>query len=307
MPALKLSRTKKINASAEKVYAILGDFHTWPKWSPWLISEPDARVDIESDGKSYEWEGKRVGSGNMKVLNEKTNKSIHFDLNFLKPWKSHALTDFELTEVEGGVEVTWNMDSSLPFFMFFMKKMMVAMIGNDYDRGLMMLKDLAEDEEVHSKLGFEGESEFPGCTYVGIKRTTTSNKVAEVMGADFTAMRTYANSIGADFTKAFRIYHKWDMVKGKAVFTSALPVESIPTDLPSEYVSGNIPATKLYSLKHTGYYQHLGNAWSTMFAMSRNSKEFKQRKDISPFETYGNSPHNTAPKDLISYINFAIK
>ena len=33
-------------------------------------------------------------------------------------------------------ELTWTMDSSLPFFLFWMKKSMEGFIGMDYDPGL---------------------------------------------------------------------------------------------------------------------------------------------------------------------------
>ena len=43
--------------------------------------------------------------------------------------------DFYLKSNENSTEVNWTMDSSLPFFMFWMKNQMVEFIGMDYDRG----------------------------------------------------------------------------------------------------------------------------------------------------------------------------
>jgi len=45
-------------------------------------------------------------------------------------------------------KVTWTMNGCVPIFLFFMIGMMKAWIGMDYERGLMMLKELAEKGKV---------------------------------------------------------------------------------------------------------------------------------------------------------------
>ncbi len=96
------------------------------------------------------------------------------------------------------------------------------------------------------------------------------------------------------------------MVNGKATYTSAVPVKSIPENLPDGMVSGTIPATQVYTLKHTGPYHHLGNAWTTLYNMQRG-KEFKSNKKIHPFESYVNSPMEVDEKQLVTEIHFPIK
>ncbi len=54
----------------DKIFFVLSDFKQWPQWSPWLIMEPDCRLDYATDGKSYSWVGKRIGAG--KDLNQKS-------------------------------------------------------------------------------------------------------------------------------------------------------------------------------------------------------------------------------------------
>ena len=304
---MQIVKKKQIDAPVSKVFSILNDMSSWSKWSPWLIMDPDAKVDVAEDNKSYSWEGNRVGSGHMSIKSANNNQSIDYDLTFLKPWKSKAKVKFETVEKNGGTEVSWHMDSSLPWFMFWMKKMMVAFVGNDYERGLNLLKDYVEDGKVHSNLNWLGESQYAGCDYVGIKRNCTIEEMPKMMQADFENLIKYSNKLeGADMTKAFSMYHRFDFVKQEVSYTAGIPAAKIPNDLPSTYFKGNIPPTKLYTIEHVGPYEHLGNAWTTIHTMHRN-KEFKGRKGIHPFETYGNSPVNTDPKDLISYINFAIK
>jgi len=307
MPALQIVRQKQINVPPEHMYDILSDLSQWPSWSPWLIAEPEATVTVHPTGKSYSWQGARVGEGHMKITSEENPHRIALELVFVKPWKSTATVSMDIEPTATGSMVTWSMASRLPFFMFFMKKMMTAFIGNDYERGLNLLKDYAEDGEVHSKLGFTGRSAYPGCNYVGIKRSCTMGDMPTLMEADFTALITesmqHRNCRPQD---AICIYHKWDMVRGTMSYTAGIPYDGDMPTIPSAQLSDSIPPTDVYTMTHTGPYHHLGNAWSTLYGMVR-SKEIKARRGLHPFETYGNSPKDTMPRDLVTYVHFPVR
>ncbi len=307
MPKMHIERSTTINASIDKVYAALNDFHQWPSWSPWLIAEPGCKVDVREDGKYYEWEGNRIGSGNMTVLEEKSPNYINYDLTFLKPWKSTAKTYFNCKENNGSTEVSWGMDSSLPFFMFWMKKQMQAYVGSDYERGLTMLKSFVEDGKIESTLNFKGRESYPGCKYVGITRQVSMDKMPEMMGKDFEKLGALAkDNMEHAAGGMFSIYHKWDMVNRNVSYTAGLPVKSDVPNLPTEFITGAIPASAVYTLQHVGSYKYLGNAWATINMMARN-KEFKSIKGFHPFETYENNPAEVDEKDLITNIHFGIK
>ena len=307
MPKMNIVKRKLINAPVEKVYKTLNHMSTWRTWSPWLIMDPDTKVDVATDDKSYSWSGKRMGEGHMEITQEIKNQSIDYDLTFLKPWKSVAKVKFTTTAKDGGTEVAWHMHSGLPWFMFWMKKMMTAYVGNDYERGLNLLKDYVEDGKIHSKLDWKGKSHYPGCDYLGIRRTCSIEEMPKHMEADFTRLMTFARStVSANIAGAFNQYHKFDFVKNIVDYTAGVPFENIPSGAPADFLRGSLAPTKLYTIEHTGPYHHLGNAWATMYTMHRN-KEIKIKKGYHPFETYGNSPKNTYSKDLITYINFALK
>lgn len=306
MPKMNISRSQYIDRSPSQLHTILADMSQWPAWSPWLITDPDTDVSVSPDKKHYAWEGRRTGEGEMLITSESQGK-IEYDLVFLKPWKSRAKVAMLLDSEGDGTRVTWLMDSKLPFFMFFMKKMMEAFIGNDYDRGLRLLKDYAEDGEVHSKLHFVGHEDYPGCDYLGLSRSCTLDESPQYMKEDFTRLMQYAYSTeGMRPQESFCIYHKWDMVLGKVQYTAGVPYTQLPVDILAGAEQGNLPSTKVYTLEHKGPYEHLGNAWSTLYAMQR-SKEILPVKAIHPFETYGNSPADTDPKDLITRLHFAVK
>ncbi|MEL6389833.1 MAG: SRPBCC family protein, partial [Bacteroidota bacterium] len=153
MPKMHIHRTIDINAPKEDIKAVLTDFNQWQEWSPWLIAEPAAKVEIADDAQSYRWTGARTGEGEMAITST-TDDLIKYDLRFIKPWKSESKVTFGLHAQEDHTKVSWTMDSSLPFFLFWMKKSMEAFVGSDYDRGLNMLKKKIETGSVPSKLEF---------------------------------------------------------------------------------------------------------------------------------------------------------
>ncbi|MDA8895791.1 SRPBCC family protein [Bacteroidia bacterium] len=308
MPKTHISKSIVIESTREHIYSILSNFYSWKTWSPWLICEPEVRLRISNDGKYYEWSGEGLGSGNMKITDEKEFQ-ISYDLNFLKPWKSKSKTIFLLSQKGDQVEVTWTMDGSLPFFMFFMKKMMERLVGMDYERGLLMLKGYCEKGKVDASLEFLGESQYKGCSYLGIKNSSSLDNMPEVMGADFEKLTEFAlknsNLVSSEF---FSIYHKFAFGKNKADFTSAVKLkgEPVAANLPEGLFIDSLPETVLYTVRHKGTYKLIGNAWSAITAMQR-AKEFKCNKRMHPMEFYRNSPRDVAPHELVSDVCMPIE
>lgn len=308
MPRMNLERSVVINADIDKIYKNINDFHNWQSWSPWLVLDPDAKVNVREDGKYYNWEGEYLGSGEMTVANEVENKSMSADLLFLKPWKSKAKIAFTLEKTEEGVRVGWSMESSLPFFMFWMKKMMISLISMDYDRGLTMLKDKSELGEIPAKLTFQGFKSFKGCKYIGIKSSSTIEGMSVSMEKNYTQLMTYImdgrqENMDGD---PMSIYHKWDMVNRKTEYTACIPVHEISNDLPEGFITGSVPSTKVHSIHLKGPYRYIGNIWSAQYSRMRG-KAFKGNKQIHPMEVYLNSPTNTAENDLETEVWFSVK
>lgn len=307
MPKIHIEKTITIKAPIEQVFDTLQDFHHWPAWSPWLVLEPGVNVDVQADGKHYSWSGNRVGEGHMTVSNAAPHTRIDYDLVFLKPWKSKAKVYFTTKQAGDETVVSWGMNSSLPFFMFFMKKMMTAAIGMDYERGLLMLKDYCESGSVPAKLNFIGPNQFDGTQYVGVKGTTSRKQMPIEMEKDFQTLMAFMEPHKATMNgKVFSQYHKFDIVNEKVEYTVGVGVSSMPASLADGIVSGELPATKIFSIEHVGAYRHLGNPWSAAQMMIRG-KEFKPQKNYHPFELYLNDPSTATDDKLITHVNFAMK
>ena len=304
-----VQKSTLINAPIADVHNLVADFNHWNSWSPWTIVEPECQVTVDGtakeSGHSMSWDGEIIGSGKNTLLTNAGNR-LEYDLEFFKPWKSQAKVRFEFENVDNQTKVTWVMDSSMPFFMFFMVKTMKNWIGMDYDRGLRMLKEIAEKGRVDCKTTNNGIVDHKGFSYVGLKRTVPINEMPEAMKADFTKI---VNDIVINGQKGAQhrvcIYPKFDMKNMSATYIAAVSDEDVADlELDDSYIRGSLADSKSLEIKHDGSYEFLGNAWS-MGMMFMQAKKHKGNGD--PFEQYWNSPMEEAPEDLKTSIFFPIK
>ena len=299
MPAMYVSEEIVVNKPVAEVFGYVRDFKQWPEWSPWLICEPETKLVFGQD--EYSWDGEVVGAGRMAVKEARENEEITYHLEFLKPWKSQADVCMIFTEVGEGTKVTWNMNSKLPWFLFFLKAMMECMVGMDYQRGLRMLKERMETGDVLSKLDIVDRVSVPECQYVGIERTCTMDEMPKVMEADFGKLAPLYEEQGDHEEPMFTIYSQWKLSKGMVTYVACAPVKDVPGNLPSGMISDERPSCDAFAVIHTGAYQHLGNAWSAAMMRAR-VKLFKQSKAVFPFEQYITNPGETSEADTVTRI-----
>lgn len=304
-----VEKTILINAPKEKVIPYIKDFHKWSLWSPWNIIEPDCAMEISGKpgeiGHSMFWEGSIIGSG-KQTFSKIENNEYHSDLQFLKPFKSESKANVLVTEEHGKTKVTWTMDASLPFFMFFMVNMMKNWIGMDYERGLRMLKEISEKGSINARTSNNGIVDKKGFSYVGIQRTVDMKDLATTMSKDFeTIMNDLIVKRGKKADQWICVYPKINMNKMQFTYIAAISDEDLKNiDLGPEYVKGEIADGKALEIKHDGSYDFLGNAWS-MGMMYMQAKKYKGAG--KPYEQYWNNPHETKPEDLQTSIFFPVK
>lgn len=306
---LDIQKSTLINAPIEQVRQLVSDFSQWNSWSPWIVLEPTCSVSVtgtpNSSGHTMSWEGDIIGSG-QNVLTAADGTLFEYDLAFFKPWKSKAKVSFLIEESADKTKVTWAMNSSLPFFLFFMLKSMKNWIGMDYERGLKMLKAQAETGQINATTTNAGIDEYKGFSYIGIQRTVAVTDMADAMAQDF---KKIVDDIVIKANKGAQhwvcIYQKFDMKKMQATYIAAVSDEDISlAELDDNYVKGEISNSKALEIKHHGAYDFLGNGWS-MGMMYMQAKKLKGGNP--PFEQYWNSPLEEKPEDLKTSIYFPLK
>ena len=147
----RLSRSTRIKAPADRIFANLVDFHRWEAWSPWEKLDPALKRmhsgATSGKGAVYEWEGNaKVGKGRMEIVQVDAPHRMVIAMHFLKPMESRSTTEFSLVPSGDGTEVTWSMAGQSPFIQKVMGVFMDmdAMIGKSFEQGLATLKTISE-------------------------------------------------------------------------------------------------------------------------------------------------------------------
>ena len=130
---------------------MLVDFRQWPAWSPWEKLDPDMKRTLSGPasgpGATYAWQGSsKVGAGRMEIKEVTAPSKVEIQLDFIKPFEGHNVTDFTLVPRGDATEVTWLMRGPAPFVSKLMGVFvdMDKMIGKDFEAGLANLKAASE-------------------------------------------------------------------------------------------------------------------------------------------------------------------
>lgn len=311
---LHIERSIVIEKPSDDVFNVVTDFNTWRAWSPWLCQEPECPVNIEGKpgqvGHSQRWDGKRIGSGEMVVSAVNPPQHIEYQLRFLKPWKSQnqVAFNFDAGGTAEKTKLTWRMSGTMPVFLFFMRKMMGALVGSDYERGLSMLKEYIETGEVLSHIDIPGETPMDAFSYVGKRRSCSLREVGLAMDEDFSALKSYVETGDLprpDFALSF--YHKYDMVNQRCEYTSGFGYKTQPesTNI-DDIIFGHVAKHQALRVDHKGPYRHLGNAWTAAQNLLRSGKQ-KPSKTVPMYEIYGNFPGEVAEKEILTMIHIPLR
>ena len=147
----RVQRAAMIDAPAERIFPLIGDFRQWTAWSPWEDRDPDLQRSYSGaasgKGAIYEWKGNRnVGSGRMEILDAPPPDRIVIKLDFISPFEAHNIAEFTLLPQGGSTNVTSLMHGPAPLMSKVMQVFMNMddMIGKDFAAGLANLKREAE-------------------------------------------------------------------------------------------------------------------------------------------------------------------
>lgn len=294
MPKFQVTRSIVVNASAEQVYGALADFNTWTTWSPWLIAEPEAAVTVSPDsssvGSTYAWAGTITGQGKLQHRKLVPHVLIEDDLNFVKPFKSYADVIFRLSAEASGTKVTWSMNSSMPWFLFFMVPMMKTLIGMDYSRGLAMFKEWLETGNITSQTTIHGIESAKPFRMVGIAASCAVDQVSVSMEQSFGQTHSELERLKIPMDgEMISVYTKFRVKEAIFEYISGYIVpEHVQVPEGSPLKSWTLPTTRVFRVEHRGAYQHLGNAWSIANQLVR-FKKLKQHS-AGTYEIYRTVP-----------------
>lgn len=147
----RIERSATIQASPERVFPYINDFHRWQAWSPYERKDPAMQRSYEGpsagEGAAYGWSGnKDIGSGRMQITESTPSSRVEIKLEFFAPFKATNTAEFLLEPHGDGTQVTWAMHGRSHFIHKVMGLVfnMDKMVGKDFEEGLGYLRSVSE-------------------------------------------------------------------------------------------------------------------------------------------------------------------
>jgi uncharacterized protein YndB with AHSA1/START domain len=144
-----VTRSTEIAAPPDKVFAIVGDLHRQPEYSPWAELDPNVQYTYDGPatgvGQKMSWTSQNadVGSGSQTVTEYDPPKHLATEVDFGRMGKATSTWDLEPSGA--GTKATWGFRSKLHGIApRWFGLMFDQWIGPDYEKGLAKLKKVAE-------------------------------------------------------------------------------------------------------------------------------------------------------------------
>ncbi|MCG8489868.1 MAG: GyrI-like domain-containing protein [Chromatiales bacterium] len=299
----EVSRSLAIGVDRQRVFEKIKDFKSWPEWSPWLMHEPETRLEYsaspdQQDGW-YSWDGETVGAGRLTHLKFSDSSKIEQKIEFLRPFKSVSKVWWELEQLdEHNTLVRWNMSGSMPFLFRFMTKKITEYVGKDYATGLAMLRGVLEPGAEYPSFSFDGIVEKPAQNALTIPFEGDLETMKTAMAEGFPKLGEFAAG-NQDLTSGppFTCYHEVDLEVMKFKCDMALPVNREVAETGFELK--HFPAGRFYKMTMKGSYEFLELAWYQVYSHLQMQK-IKPQKKAACFEVYENDPNEVSHTNEIT-------
>jgi effector-binding domain-containing protein len=179
----EVERSMNIEASPYVVFDQVNDFKNWDNWDPW--GERDSSIvttygEVTAGlGASRAWTSAQSGNGHMEITHSAFLQQIDFDIS-ISEWSTFQ-GHFYFEPSESGVNVRWMDEGDLPFLSRAFSPIFSRMMGDDFERGLTLLKEHCEALPYsHGDISTE---EWPRQGYVYILDSCAANNISQTLGA----------------------------------------------------------------------------------------------------------------------------
>ena len=307
---IRVRRSLLINRDRADIFNEVRDFRTWREWSPWLLHEPDARLDYsdapDQQGGWYSWDGQLIGAGRITHLRLDAPERIEQRIVFTRPFKSSSAVSWEFVEHPSGTEVVWTMRGRMPFLLRSLAPTINAAIEKDYEIGLVLLRARLDPSADRLQIRFIGETEYPEQNAMTIPFAGGLDAMVEAMQKAFPRLVSAAAERGiVPDGPMFAAYHKADPQRGQFECDMALPVPD-GTD-PGEFALRRLGGGRYYLAEVQGSYDFLAPAWYSIMGHLRMAKLTWDRKRPS-LEVYAVDPSTAAgSNDILTRIYVPIR
>lgn len=288
---IEVKRSTTINATAADVFPHIASLQAQEKWSPWAENDPSNVTTFEGEpgtvGSRSSWKGDSTGIGSQEIMEIIPNERVVNHLVFTEPMESESDAIVALTETDGKTEVSWSLNTTLPFlaraFSSAAKTGMEAGVGAPFEKGLNTLKKMCETT-------YEGyrvkTTNAPAQTYIGKREVVSVDKLGAYFAKHFPAIGGALGKAGVAPTgMPVSLAYSWDEEKRESEILAAMPVPAGTTL--EGYETVTIPAQKTGTIDFYGPYEKSEVAH---FAMDKYMKANSIQPQWPAIEQYVTDP-----------------
>jgi effector-binding domain-containing protein len=302
----------QIDSNPATVFALANDFHRYTVWSPWLDTDPNARVvysgPVRGVGATMTWDGAIVGTGTQSITVSDPFVRIEMAIN---PGESgEARTWFDFVADNGMTSTTWTFETDYGYNVVgrYFALVLAGIIRRDYTKGLENLKNLAETLPRADFGDLEIEQitvEAADIAYLSATSIPEPAAMSEAMGDAYFEVLSFIDEhqlaeAGAplSITRSFS--------GARLRFDAAIPVRGISESTPRDSAGvkiGKTYAGKVIRVRHVGSYQSLG---ATHLKIAAYLAALGIERAGDAWESYVSDPTKVPESELLTYVYYPI-
>ncbi len=275
----RYERSTVIAAPPEAVWGHVSSLSAMDAWSPWSAMDPNMTKSVEGTdgtvGAISKWEGnKDVGKGEQRIDELKPHSLVRTHLTFIEPWSSESEALIELAPEGEGTMVTWAMTGTNDFMGKLMGKFMDmdALIGKNFEKGLRMLKEQAEQAYAAVPRYEIKVVERPAMLYVGKRGIVRWEDLEKTFAEGFGAgMAAIGKAKVPPAGPPSGVYFEWNEADKTADLIAGIPAPLSAKAKLKGLELYEAPATKALLIEYYGGYQGIAKAHEAMDAYIKST------------------------------------
>jgi effector-binding domain-containing protein len=303
----------EVDAPLATVFAQVNDFQRASLWSPWLETDPNARIVYSGPdrgvGAMISWDGVVVGIGTQIITD--SNPFTHIATTINPGGPGEAKLWFDFVDLGKSTYLDWTFEADYGYNIVgrYAALLLKDIIRRDYEHGLGSLKDIAEslprtdfsDLEIE-RLAVDAEP----IAYLPTTSSPDATSLSEAMGEAYFRILSFIEKQG--LTAAGAPLSITRSLSGSSLlFDAAIPVQGLTDATPRDGVGvkiGNSHAGTVLRVKHLGSYRSLGLTHQKIAAYLA---ALGIERDGVAWESYVSDPTKVSEAEILTYVYYPIR
>ena len=302
----------KIEAHPASVFALVNDFRRVALWTPWLDTDPNARIVHSGPprgvGATMTWDGAIIGTGTQIITESRAHEHVATSIN---PGEAgEARTWFDLSGSGDTTMVSWRFETDYGFNVVgrYFGLVFAGVVRRDYTAGLAKLKEFAETlpSADFSDLAIEQlVVQAAEIAYLSTASIPEPAAISEAMGDAYFEILSFIDENGLNEAGApLSITRSFS--GSELLFDAAIPVRGVTDATPRDSALvkiGQTYAGDVIRVRHIGSYRTLG---TTHRKIAAYLAALGLERAGDAWESYVSDPTKVPESELLTYVYYPV-